>query len=365
MSLTVYSTASMIGIVASLRSANRSTFMLDMFFGQYVPPTGQREIQFDVEDDVLGVAPFVSPLKEGKIVSEAGFTTKSFTPAYVKPKMPLNPFGVVSRAMGEAPGGNLTPAQREEARVAKGFNDLFGMTARRLELMAIDALLDGIVTVTGDGYDAVAVNFGRAAGQTVTLAEGSQWDDTGISPVADLDTRIATVTAATGVQPDIVVMDGKAWGLYEADPKFKERRDLTLGILPGGGTLASPGLSRPPVKGGILKATLDGGAVQIWVYQQQYKNDAGSVVNMIPDYSVFIGCSDPRCQGTRHFGTILDPELGYDSSALVDPESGALIEFAPKTWTTPDPAQRFLMLQCAPLTALTRPNATMYMLVKS
>lgn len=362
MSVSVYSTASLIGIVSSLRSRNRSTFMLDMFFNQYVAPTGQREIAFDVEDDVLGIAPFVSPLKEGKIVSEAGYTTKYFTPAYIKPKMPLNPFGPVSRMMGEAIGGVLKPAQREAARVAKGFDDLFGMVVRRLELMAIDALIDGIVTVTGEGYDAVAVNFGRAAGQSIALSSPNRWYDSNISPVANLDTWIMTVAASTGVSPDRVVMDAKAWALYEADPKFDKRRDKTLGTL-GSGTNSSPGMSRAPVKGGILKATLDGGAVEIWVYQQVYKTEAGAAANMIPDYSVFVGCSDERCQGTRHFGTILDPSLNYDSSALVDPDSGAILEFAPKTWVTDDPAQRFLMLQCAPLTALTRPNATLYALV--
>lgn len=364
MTLSVYSTATMVAMVASLRSRNRSTFMLDTFFRDYVPPSGQEEIYFDVEDDSMGIAPFVSPLKEGKIVAEDGFQAKSFKPAYIKPKMAINPFGVVRRVLGEKLGGTLSPAQREAANVAKGFDKLMGSISRRLELMAIDTLLDGITTVTGEGYDAVAVNYGRAAGHSIALTNPNRWYDAGISPVASLDSMIMTVSLAIGRQADVVVMDTKAWGAYEADAKLDKRRDATLNVLPGAGTAISPGMTRVPIKGGILKATLDSGAVQIWVYQQQYKHPTtGTLTNMIPDYSVFVGCTDPECTGTRHFGTILDPSLGYESSSLVDPESGLIMEVAPKTWLTDDPAQRWIMAQCAPLTALKRPNASLYALV--
>lgn len=363
MSLSAYSTQFMIDTVLSLRSLNRSSVMLDMFFGNYVPPTGQAEVMFDVEDDALGLAPFVSPLVEGKVLPMLGYQTKYFKPAYIKPKTPINPYAVLSRQMGEKPGGSLSPLQREQAIVARTLDDHLGRIARRMELMAIDALIDGKVTVTGEGYDAVEVDFGRAGGHSVTITEGSQWDDTGISPVSDLDARNQTVATATGVAPDFAVMDPKAWALYEADEKLAKRRDITLA---GNNTTVNVGMTQPPVKGAILKASLDGGAFKIYVYQQVYKHPTtGTVTNMIPDYSVFIGTSDNRCQGTRYFGTILDPELDYASGLYTDPASGLPIEFAPKTWTTQDPAQRLVMTQCAPLTALTRPNATMYLLVKS
>lgn len=367
MTISAYSTQFMAQTVLSLRSANRSSFMLDTFFGLFVPPTGAAEVAFDVEDDALGIAPFVSPLVGGKMLPQLGYQTKYFKPAYVKPKTPVNPTQVLARVMGEALGGSLSPAQREQVVVARVLDDHVGRISRRLELMAIDALVDGITTVTGEGYDAVAVNFGRASGHSVTLAEGSQWDDSGISPVDDLDARLATVAAATGIQPDIVVMDNLAWKLYSADPKLEKRRDLNLAILPGAETRIAPGASTGNVPGTAkLRASLDGGAVKIYTYQQQYKHPtSGTITNMIPDYSVFIGCSDVRCQGTRYFGTILDPELDYGSGALTDPATGMPIEMAPKTWTEKDPAGRIIMTQCAPLPALTRPNATMYLLVKS
>lgn len=362
MTVSAFSTNFMLDTVMSLRSQVRSSVVLDAFFGRYVPPTGAAEITFDIEDDALGVLPFVSPLREGKVLPMLGHTTKNFKPAYMKAKTPLNPFAVLSRQMGEKLAGSLSPVQREQVMMVRAIDDHLGRLARSMEIMAIDAIVDGKVTVTGEGYEAQEVNFGRAAGHTKALTSTARWGESGVSPVSDHDDWIMLVTAATGVKPDFTIMDPLAWKLFEADPKLKDRRDLTLA---GNNTVVSPGLSNMPAKGAVLKASLDGGTHLIYVYQQYYEHpDTKVATKMVPDYSVMIGTSDQRCQGTRYFGTILDPELGYNSAASTDPASGALLEYAVKTWTTPDPGQRLVMTQAAPLTALTRPNATLYASVR-
>lgn len=366
MTISPYSTQFMAETVRSLRSVRRSSFMLDTFFKGWVPPTGAAEVAFDVEDDVLGIAPFVSPLVQGKILPMPGQQVKTFKPAYVKPKTPINPLAPLVRMVDEQLGGSMSPGQREQAIVAAVLDDHVGRIARRLELMAIDALVDGINVITGEGYPSVAVNYGRDAGHSKTLTSTARWGENGVSPVSDLDDWLALTAAATGLQSDIVVMDSKAWKLYAADPALKDRRDTQFLVLPGTETRIAPGLSTGAEPGTAkLVASLDGGALKIYVYQQQYKHpDTGALTNMIPDYSVFIGSTDRRCTGTRYFGTIIDPELDYASGHLTDPASGMPIEMAPKTWTTQDPGQRLVMTQCAPLTALTRPNATLYASVR-
>lgn len=359
MSIEVYTTASMIAQVASLR--RRSSFILDTFFQGYVGPTGQEEIFFDVENDSLGVTPFVSPLVPAPLAKEKAFQTKSFTPAYLKELKALDPRRPLRRMFGEPMLGALDPAARASAIMALELNDLMGRMWRRLELMAIDALDTGKNTITGEGYDAKIVDYGRSAGQTATLGSSVEWGDAGVSPVDDLDDWLLTVATATGVAPDIVVMDKLAWKLYEADPKYEKRRDNTMQVL-NGGTRGDTGVRE--VEGGVLKAVIDN-KVRIYVYNQQYKNAAGSIVNMVPDYTVWIGNSDPRCQGTRYFGTVVDADVDYTSTDLLDPETGAILDFAPKTWTEKNPGQRMLLLQSSPLTALTRPNATMRVRVKT
>lgn len=367
MSLSAYSTQFMTDTVLSLRSLNRSSFMLDTFFRREVAPTGAAEIMFDVEDDALGVAPFVSPLREGVVLPMLGHQTKYFKPAYIKPKTPINPLAVLSRQVGEAPAGSMSVAQREQAIVVRHIDDHIGRIARRLELMAIDALVDGKTTVTGEGFASVEVNFGRTNTLTKALTDAAEWGDAGVSPVDDLDSWLYLVAAATGIQPDVVVMDALAWKFYEADAKLEKRRDINFAQLPGAATAIAPGASSGIVPGTAkLRASLDGGAVKIYTYQQQYKHPTtGVITNMIPDYSVFVGCSDTRATGTRYFGTVIDPSIDYSSGAMVDPASGMPLDIAVKTWVEQDPPIRMLMSQCAPLPALTRPDATLYASVKA
>jgi hypothetical protein len=54
----------------------------------------------------------------------------------------------------------------------------------------------------------------------------------------------------------------------------------------------------------------------------------------------------PEMQGTQAFASILDPMHNYKA-----------LPFAPKTWVQPDPAQRFLMMQSAPILIPSRVNA--------
>ncbi len=73
---------------------------------------------------------------------------------------------------------------------------------------------------------------------------------------------------------------------------------------------------------------------------------------MIPDGTV-LGVSD-QLNGTRAYGAIKDPEFAYGAMA-----------YAPKSWTQKDPAQRFLMLQSAPLVIPSRVNACLAATVTS
>ena len=65
---------------------------------------------------------------------------------------------------------------------------------------------------------------------------------------------------------------------------------------------------------------------------------------MIPDGTILL--TGPQLMGVRAFATILDPDFSY-----------ATMPYAPKVWTQPDPAQRFLLMQSAPLPIPARVNA--------
>ncbi len=129
----LYSTGVLTGVVNSLQMP--PSFFLDNFFTG-VQSEQTEEVHFDVEADVMGLAPFVSPVVEGQILTSEGFETKTFKPAYVKPKHMLNPTGAVRRSIGEPLAGTMSPADRQALRVTNTLRNQRRMIDRRLEWMA-------------------------------------------------------------------------------------------------------------------------------------------------------------------------------------------------------------------------------------
>ena len=168
--MNVFSTNVLIGVVASMKTT--PMFFLDKFFPT-VQTEESEEIHFDVINRTRRIAPFVSPLVAGKIVESQGFSTKTFTPAYLKPKTPFNPRRALKRSAGEKIGGSMTAQQRIDRLVRQDLEDHVNQINRRLEIMAVSALRLGTITVTGEEYPTQVVNFGRAAGHTVALGGDS------------------------------------------------------------------------------------------------------------------------------------------------------------------------------------------------
>src|SRR5882724_6867903 len=108
----IFATAILNRVVASLLSPPSS--LLDRYFTEQ-QTSDREEINFDVDTKKRRIAPFVSPLVEGKVVESRGFTTKTFKPAYVKDKRRFDAQRPFKRAMGEQIAGSLTPEQRLNA----------------------------------------------------------------------------------------------------------------------------------------------------------------------------------------------------------------------------------------------------------
>src|SRR3990167_6548 len=110
MKMDLFSTNVMTGVVNSLQAP--PSFLVDRFFPA-IQTEQPEEIHFDVENDVMGLAPFVSPVVEGRVMSDVGFTTKTFKPAYVKPKNVWDNSRPLKRYKGEQIGGRLGPTDRQ------------------------------------------------------------------------------------------------------------------------------------------------------------------------------------------------------------------------------------------------------------
>lgn len=314
-----------------------ASFLLDTYF-----PNEQRddteEIHFDIENGKRRIAPFVSPLVEGKVVESQGYVTKTFKPAYVKDKRVFDPTRPLKRTMGEQIGGNISPIERLQRLLAGDLIDQTNMLTRRLETMASEALRLGQVTVVGDKYPSVVVNYARDAALTITLVGGARWGQAGVKPLDSLQDWALLVQQKSGTNPINVAMDVDAWKVFRADADVKTRLDR----FRGNSTLI---VDAKIETGGTYMGTIDG--FNIWVYADWYVNDAGSEVPMLPSGTVVMG-SASGLEGYRAFGAIRDEAAGFQA-----------VPYFSKSWNEQDPAVRYLMMQSAPLVVPYRVNASL------
>jgi hypothetical protein len=252
----------------------------------------------------------------------------------------FDPSKALKRRAGERIGGELSNLDRARANLAVALEDQLATLTRRLEVMAAEVLRTGKATIKGDGYDSVIVDFGRAANQTVTLGSGSQWGDTGVKPLENLEDWALTVAQASGATVTDVVFTVGAWRKFRDNADAQKAVDLQIGQL------ANFQIPLASIEGLEFKGTI--GGKRLWVYTGWYVDpDTGSEVAIIPNGWVILVAQNGLL-GTRHFGAIRDEEAGFQAR-----------EFFSKSWITPDPAIRYLLMQSAPLIVPYRPNASM------
>lgn len=331
--MNIFSTGVLVRVIADLPSP--APFILNSFFRDEQTETSE-EIHFDVDTGKPRISPFVSPLLPGKVVESRGYRTDTFKPAYVKDKRAFDPSRPLKRSIGEKIGGSLSPEQRIQALLASDLADQLQMLIRRQEVMAVEALRTGKITVTGDGYPTTVVDFDRHADLTKTLTTTARWGESNVSPLADVQDWSMLVTQHSGAAANTVVMDVKAWKLFHADPAVQKLLDRFRGKDQLNPTVTGSG-------GRYMGST---GDFDIWVYTGWYVDPAtGNLTPYLPDHTVIV--TGPDLEGTRAYGAIRDEAAGFQA-----------MPYFPKSWVEDDPSVRFLLMQSAPLPVPYRVNAS-------
>jgi Phage major capsid protein E len=337
--MNIYATAAMIAIINDLRSVK--PWVLNRYFTYEINEQSE-EIHFDKISKKRRIAPFVSPLVEGKIVQSQGFKTETFKPAYIKPKTPIDPNRAVKRAAGERIGGELSPMQRMQLALALELADHKEMIDTRLEAMAIEILQTGKVTITGEKYPTVVVDFGRASELTVALTGNFKWGGSTEKPLDDLQDWSALTLKASGAATRDVTMDVAAWNKFRKNAEVKEQ----LALFRGTSTLSQDAVF---TNGGVFMGTVNG--FNIFVYSNYYDDVDGSGNDISVDMwgtGKVVMASPEELFGVRAFGAIRDEDAGFQA-----------LPYFPKSWVEKDPSQRILLTQSAPLLVPERVNASL------
>jgi hypothetical protein len=337
----VYDTNTLIQVVPNLKLSQN--WLLDRFFPNIVM-SDTEFVSIDVDVGKRRMSPFVSPLVEGKLVEQRRYQTNQFKPAYIKDKRAPDLRKPVRRAIGEQIGGALTGSEREMANIEAEMTDQLDMLNRRLEWMAASALSTGTVTITGDGFPTVVVDFGRDASLTVAKAGGATWTVSNVkagtaTPAADIEAWQTQTLKKSGAVMTDIVFTASSWAGFLADPALTGAIVYPKLSDAGNSILNGPSI----VQGAVYKGKW--GQYDLWLYNDWFVDDNNVEQPMLVDGTVLM--SGAGLMGTRAFGQIMDPEFNYEA-----------LPYAPKTWIEKDPAQRIILLQSAPIVIPSRVNAS-------
>lgn len=299
------------------------------------------------------LAPFVRPMGSGKPIYTDQSTAYRFKPAYIKLKDAIDP----TRPLTKVPGiesmldpATLTPMARREALKAAMTVQHINAIERRLEWLSAKAIIDAKVTISGEEYPAVQLDFRRDAGQTVVLGSGSRWGDSGVSIMDFIqsvgDTMIQPVGGFGGF-PVRVTLGSKAWSVFRKDAEIKDNMNkffpVTVAVERG---LIS---SEKVVKvGDLMIGGASGAMLECYLYRDGYVADDGTEVPLMSPNDVVFTSSAEAIHGFQCFGAIIDPFAQYQS-----------IDIFPRNWMEEgDPAAEYILHQSAPLMVPVNPNAT-------
>ncbi|MGA4368118.1 major capsid protein [Pantoea ananatis] len=337
----IFDTSTLVGIVPNLMTSQN--WLLDRFFPNIV--TSDTEfVSIDVDVGQRRMSPFVSPLVAGKLVEQRRMQTNTFKPAYIKDKRVPDLRKPIRRQIGERIGGEFTAAQREQLNMMFEMEDQIDMIQRRLEWMASSAMQKAQVTISGEGYETVTVDFGRDSALTVALSGSDLWSNTATTakkytkPTSHINQWVKTVLQKSGGVARDLVFTSAAWDAFVMDDSLEGA--IIFPALGQSGNLINPGTQVE--RGAVYKGRW--GNLDLWLYNDWFIDEKGVEQPMLADGTVLL--SGPDLMGTRAFGAIIDPAFNYGPMA-----------YAPKTWLQEDPAQRFLMMQSAPIVIPSRVNA--------
>lgn len=337
----IYSTMTLIDVVPNLKASQ--SFLLDGFFKRELLST-TAEVAIDIDVGKRRMAPFCSPLHEGKLVETRLIQTKTFKPPYIKDKRIPDLHKAVMRAIGEQIGGNqMTPGQRYDANIALEIKDQIDMLQRRQEWMAAQCLVNGYLVIKGNGFPETIINFNRSSELNIVLSGTDMWDDPNstANPTKEIRDLVIRTLNVSGAQVTDLIFTKSA---YDAFIKHKDVQQIFLNSAIRNNNDANVHLGPQAAAGAMMMGYW--GTYRVWLYNDWYVDDDNVERPMIPD-GLVIGVSEDELRGIRAYGVIMDGNVGYQSVAYV-----------PKMWVPDDPALLHIMLQSAPLVFPARVDAS-------
>ena len=334
MSISLYQTREMLQALEQIHVPG------DFLLTTVVNPTAEyhktNTIDIDVVRNGKKMAPFVSPVREGKVITKEGFSTRTHTIPYTKMKTPTTAQEALQRMAGATIYNGQTAKQFADREMGKSLAKLDQMIFRREEWMAAQALQTGAITVEGEGVSYV-IDFGMAASHKPTLTGVDLWSATTATIQSDLADWADKVYDDSGLNADIAILGREAARAMLANETFQgslDRRKIDRGEIM---------IQRLP-KGVKYYGFDRESGLDLYGYTEKYYDEGTSTFKPLIDDKKVIVCST-QARFTRHYGAIQNIEADF-----IGPRW-------PDNWVTKDPSVHWVSLESAPLVALHQPDA--------
>lgn len=356
------STVDLIDVINDPSLAPETGFWM-RYFPRVFNSTAEKIMFDEIDDNEYRMAPFVLPHVQGVPMAAKGFQTRSFRPAYLKPKHVVDPSRAITRRAGEAPLGTLSPAQRFDIILADNLRRERAMIYNRWDWMACQAVVTGKCVIKGENYPTTTVDFGRDSGLTSVLSGGALWTADTATPIADVQSMsdLSYKLSRSPITDLIFGQDAFAAFLL---PTHGDVQGLLNTLLRGNESLFNAsGITdgSPFVFQGNLVGTGGIGLKRMWTYVNYYESLGDSVEDTaglgvgVPyfDTNTVVGVGS-GLRGVQAFGAIMDRQAGL-----------APLSLFPRMWDNEDPSVTYTMTQSAPLMIPMRPDNSFSLKVAS
>lgn len=287
------------------------------------------------------LAPFVTPLSQGKPIYSRKAVLSRVKPAYIKPKDAVSPDRVMKRKPGEllAPTP-MSAEQRRQAIIADIAVQHSEAIDRSLEWLAARAVIDGKVVIGDDLAPEREVDFNRAAAHTIALGAGARWNEGTATIVENIEAwRTLCRRAEFGGRVNRLTVGPDAWDAMRKSDEIKRLLDVNTRGTDANVRIGIAANSEIEFVGNIAPD------LAVYVYSDYYEVDGVVTPFLDPKDVVLTG---PGMMGYRCFGAIQDPHAQYQP-----------FEKFPRNFKQDDPAGEFVMTQSAPLMVPVNPNTTL------
>lgn len=322
-----------------VRQVERPTTFFKSTFFTHVVTSPTEMVDIDLVKGDRAMAPFVHPMKGGKVMADQGYETESFRAPLVAPTMMTTADMLLRRMPGEDLYSGRNPAQRAADKLKGEYRKLDDYITRREEWMCASALINGKIHAVGDGVNAV-IDFRLSQEHRPKRTGAASWEKPETDILGDLEGWVKLISTNGFANADTVVLGARAAKALLKNPEVRallDNRRVEMGLiapkaLPKGvrylGWLSTPGMS-----------------VDLYCYGGTYLDNWSDpakpkLYDLMPENKVLVLSWEANYL------------MGYGCIAYLDEAQHWAAAMAPRTlssWIKRGPDRKFLGAQARPL----------------